>query len=76
MSEEVLAVIARLSFRAAKPFTRWGKPQIPHEYTVRNPEVPEAEADYVALWNAIDAGGVIERFGRVSAGRILPKCAD
>jgi len=72
VSEEVLAVIARLSFRAAKPFTRWGKPQIPHEYTVRNPEVPEAEQNYVALWNAIDAGGVIERFGRYRRRYLYP----
>ena len=64
MSEDVLAVIARLSFRAAKTHTRWGQPQIPHEYTVRKPEAPEAEADYVALWNAIEKGGVVERFGR------------
>ena len=28
MSEDVLAVIARLSFRAAKTLTRWGKPQM------------------------------------------------
>jgi hypothetical protein len=32
---EILALVARLPFRAARPFTRYGKPQIPHEYTVR-----------------------------------------
>ena len=34
-------------------------PFIPHEYTVRS---PETEADYVALFNAIQADGVFERY--------------
>jgi hypothetical protein len=50
----ILQVIARLSFRAARP-QPWGA----HEYTVRS---PENEADHVALWNAIEADGTFERW--------------
>jgi len=51
---EILQVIGQLSFRVAKTMI-----EIPHEYTVRD----EAnEAAYVALFNAIAADGVFERW--------------
>src|SRR5262245_17415025 len=53
MTDEILAVIGRLSFRVAKTM-----PQIPHQYTVR--QEAAAEADYVALHRAIREDGVIE----------------
>jgi hypothetical protein len=36
-------------------------PEQPHEYTVRS---PETEEDYVALFEAISAHGVRERYGQ------------
>jgi hypothetical protein len=51
---DILAIIGRLSFRVAKTL-----PHIPHEYTVRS---PETEADYVALFEAIQRDGVFERY--------------
>lgn len=65
---EILVIIGRLAFRAARPF-RYGKPQIPHEYTVRS---PESEQDYVALWTAIDGGGVVEYYGRTKRRYLYP----
>jgi hypothetical protein len=50
--EDLRAAIARLSFRVAKTM-----PQIPHQYTVRG---EGAEADYVALHQAIRSDGVVE----------------
>jgi hypothetical protein len=50
----ILEVIARLSFRQAKP-QPWGA----HEYTVRS---PENEESYVALFEAIQRDGVFERW--------------
>jgi hypothetical protein len=51
---EILGVIARLPFRVAKTV-----PELPHQYTVRS---PETEADYVRLFNAIQANGVFEKW--------------
>jgi hypothetical protein len=56
--DRILAVIGRLSFRAARARDRFGRPQVAHEYTMR--ERADDEADYIALHNAINAGGVIE----------------
>jgi hypothetical protein len=53
----ILEVIARLHFRDARP-QPWGA----HQYTVRVPDDPQGEADYVALWTAIEAEGVFERW--------------
>jgi hypothetical protein len=50
----ILAVIARLTWRAAKP-QPWGQ----HWYVVRS---PENEADYVALFEAIMASETFERW--------------
>jgi hypothetical protein len=50
----MLAVIARLSWRAARP-QPWGL----HEYTVRS---PETEAEFVLLFEAIQRDGVVERW--------------
>jgi hypothetical protein len=55
-----LEIIARLPFRDARAKDRFGRPQVPHQYTVR---APATEADYVALWNAIEAHGVFARYG-------------
>ena len=55
----ILAVIARLSWRAARP-QPWGA----HEYTVRVRDDPRSEADFVALFNAIQQRGSFERFNR------------
>jgi hypothetical protein len=52
--DRIRAVIARLSFRVAKTM-----PEIGHEYTVRS---PETEADFVALFNAIQQHGIYERW--------------
>jgi hypothetical protein len=54
MAEHYLVIISQLPFRVAKTM-----PEIPHEYTVRE---PETEAGYVALFNAIQSGGVPERY--------------
>ena len=51
---EILQVIGQLSFRVAKTMI-----EIPHEYTVRDEANEEA---YVALFNAIAAEGVFERW--------------
>jgi hypothetical protein len=51
---DILAVIDRLAWRAAKP-QPWGL----HEYTVRS---PASEADYVRLFEAIQASAVLERW--------------
>jgi hypothetical protein len=50
----ILQVIGQLSFRVAKTM-----PEIPHEYTVRDEANEEA---YVALFQAIAADGVFERW--------------
>jgi hypothetical protein len=50
----ILEVIARLSFRQARP-QPWGA----HEYTVRS---PENEADYVLLFETIQRAGAFERW--------------
>jgi hypothetical protein len=52
--EEILQTIGRLTFRVAKTM-----PEIPHEYTVRNPESEDA---YVALFKAIMERGTFERW--------------
>ena len=52
MTDDLLAVIARLVWRFAKTM-----PHIPHEYAVRS---PENEADYIALFEAVQAHGVRE----------------
>ena len=68
MTDEILAVIGRLSFRIAKTM-----PQIPHQYTVR--QEAAAEADYVALHRAIRADGVIEFWhGRKVSGNQPIEC--
>jgi hypothetical protein len=51
---DALALISRLPWRAARP-QPWGL----HEYTVRN---PETEADYTALFGAIQRDGIFERW--------------
>jgi hypothetical protein len=51
-----LEIIAELQWRVAKTM-----PEIPHEYTVRS---PETEAAYVALFEAIQSDGVVERYNR------------
>jgi hypothetical protein len=53
----ILDIIARLTFRVAKTM-----PHMPHEYTVRG-EPGSDEADYVALWQAIDTDGVRGSYG-------------
>jgi hypothetical protein len=53
----ILAVIARLSWRVAKP-QPWGL----HEYTVRVRDDPQKEADFVALFQAIQQRGQFERW--------------
>jgi hypothetical protein len=57
MPEAILAVIARLSWRVAKP-QPWGL----HDYTVRVRDDPQAETDFVALFNAIQQHGNFERW--------------
>jgi hypothetical protein len=52
--DRILAVIGRLSWRFAKTM-----PDRPHEYVVRSAD--ENEADYVALFQAVQAHGVRER---------------
>jgi hypothetical protein len=59
----VLALVERLSWRKARPKTRWGHPQIPHSYTVRG-RPPGSDADYVALFAAIQQHGREERYNR------------
>jgi hypothetical protein len=49
-----LVIIGRLPFRVAKTM-----PHIPHEYAERS---QETEAAYVALFNAIQNDGVVERY--------------
>lgn len=61
MTSEILAAVGRLRFRAARAKDRFGRPQIPHEYTVRGGAL--IEADYVALFNAIQSDGMIEVYG-------------
>jgi hypothetical protein len=53
-NSDIRAVIGRLPFRLAKTM-----PHIPHEYTVRSPEI---EADYFALFNAIQTQGTFGRY--------------
>jgi hypothetical protein len=66
----MLEIISRLPWRRARRLA-WGKPQIPHEYTVRVAS-PETEAEYVALFEAIQRDGVFEVFGsRRTAKRYL-----
>jgi hypothetical protein len=48
--------LSRLTFRFAKTM-----PEIPHEYVVRS---PDNEADFVALFHAVQQNGVSERFGQ------------
>lgn len=57
MLPDILDVIGRLSFRPAKTM-----PHIPHEYTVRDQAADEA--DYVALFEAIQEHGIVERWKR------------
>ena len=59
---DILALIARLPFRAARAKDRWGHPQVPHEYTVR--AKGGTVEDYEALFDLIQRDGVDERFGR------------
>jgi hypothetical protein len=54
MTDDILVVIGRLAFRFAKTM-----PQMPHEYAVRS---AENEADFVALFEAVQAHGVRERY--------------
>jgi hypothetical protein len=54
---DILAVIARLTWRAARP-QPWGD----HQYTVRVRDDPQREADFVALFEAIQRGGQFERW--------------
>jgi hypothetical protein len=51
---DLLSIIGRLPFRVAKTMLH-----ITHEYTVRS---QQTEADYVALFEAIQEGGVFERY--------------
>jgi hypothetical protein len=67
--EPILAIIARLSFRHAKPM-----PHIPHQYTVR--QEAGDEADYIALHNAIGAHSVLEHsHGSADGAASLWACA-
>jgi hypothetical protein len=54
-ASELRAAVARLDFRFAKTM-----PDQPHEYVVRT---QENEADYLALFEAIQVHGVRARFG-------------
>jgi hypothetical protein len=56
MTADHLDIIRRLRFRSARTM-----PEIPHEYTTRS---AATEADYVALFNAIQSDGVVERYNR------------
>jgi len=69
----ILALVERLSWRTARKLNRWGKPQVPHSYTVRNSRMvaekgaapdPQAEADYIQLFEAIEQHGRIEKYNR------------
>jgi hypothetical protein len=53
--DEILQAISRLTFVFAKTM-----PEFPHEYTVRKRALDEA--DYIALFTAIQERGVIERW--------------
>jgi hypothetical protein len=68
-NENALAIISRLSFRAAKTM-----PHIPHEYTVRGAEDWDAgaHADYIALFNTMLADGIDERYGNREKKYLYP----
>jgi hypothetical protein len=53
--EQIIQAISRLTFVFAKTM-----PELPHEYTVRRRAADEA--DYIALFEAIQEHGVIERW--------------
>jgi hypothetical protein len=55
--EPILAVVARLTWRQARP-QPWGE----HQYTVRVRDDPHREADFLALFAAIQRDGVFERW--------------
>lgn len=57
-----LELIAQLRWRAARAKDRWGRPQVPHEYTVRNHDDPWAEAQWIELWRYVRASPVHERW--------------
>lgn len=59
---KIQALIDRLPFRAARAKNQWGQPQVPHEYTVRCKG--GSKEDYFALFEAIQAHGVDERYSR------------
>jgi hypothetical protein len=61
---DALENIGRLQWQLAKTM-----PEIPHEYTVRS---PETEADYVALFTAIQSDGVFERYKRRKKRYLYP----
>lgn len=56
---DIGAILSRLTFKFAKTM-----PDTPHEYTTRNKADPQAEADYVALFNACHEFGVRRKFGK------------
>jgi hypothetical protein len=62
---EILAVIGRLSFQFAHTMA-----DLPHEYTVRRKA--QDDADYVALYEAIMAHGVLERWRGKKARYLYP----
>jgi hypothetical protein len=66
-----LEIIARLPWRKARAKNRWGRPQVPHEYTVRS-RPPGTEADYVALYALIESSDVFEVYNRRRAPYLFP----
>jgi hypothetical protein len=67
----VLAIIARLSWRKPRPKTRWGHPQIPHQYVVRG-RPPGNDTDYEELFYTIQQHGREERYGRAVRRYMYP----
>jgi|KBSMisStaDraftv2_1062788.scaffolds.fasta_scaffold317878_2 hypothetical protein len=71
-AERILALIERRNWRKARATNRWGKPQTPHEYTVRagghGPDAvyddAEAEAVFAELFALIQQHGRAEKYGR------------
>jgi hypothetical protein len=79
-SEIALAIIARQPWKRARA-TRYGKPQTPHEYWLRNSYLVEtkgaepdeaAEADFIALFDFIQEHGRPEKFGRSTRLYLYP----
>lgn len=77
----ILDLIERYSWKAARKTNRWGQPQTPHQYIVRNSYLvktkgidpdPKAEADYIELYNFIYTYGRIERYGKANRPYLYP----